>query len=109
MVENPGGTDVGGTVAIVISLAITSLLYYLKLQFPWWPLHAVAYPISTSNTIAGITPALFLSWLVKLLLLRYGGLRAHRTALPLFIGFVVGDATVVLLREVVFAILGYRV
>ena len=109
MVENPGGTDIGGTLAIAISLAITSLLYYLKLQFPWWPLHPVAYPISTSNTIAGITPALFLSWLIKSLLLRYGGLRAHRTALPLFLGFIVGDATVVLIREVMFAIIGQRV
>jgi hypothetical protein len=108
-VENPSGPDLGGTIAIVVSLIITSLLYYLKLQFAWWPLHPVAYPISTSNTIAGITPALFLTWLIKSLLLRYGGLRAHRTALPLFLGFIVGDATVALLREIVFAIIGQRV
>ena len=82
-IENPDGADLGGTLAIAISFVVTALLYYLKLQFAWWPLHPVAYPISTSNTIAGIAPALFLTWLVKLLLLRYGGLRAHRTALPL--------------------------
>jgi hypothetical protein len=69
----------------------------------------VAYPISTSNTIAGITPALFVTWLVKSLLLRYGGLRAHRTALPLFLGLLAGDATVALLRELGFTIVGQRV
>ncbi len=38
-------------------------------------------------------PAILLTWLVKLFLLRYGGLRAHRAALPLFIGLLVGDFT----------------
>ncbi len=108
-IENPSGTDVGGTIAIVVSLIVTSVLYYLKLQFAWWPLHPVAYPISTSNTIAGIAPALFLTWLIKSLLLRYGGLRAHRTALPLFLGLLAGDATVALLREIVFSVVGKRV
>jgi hypothetical protein len=61
-----------------------------------------------SNTIAGITPALFATWLTKGLLLKYGGLRAHRTALPLFLGLLVGDATVSLLREIIFALLGIR-
>lgn len=88
---------------------MTLLLYDLKLRFIWWPLHPVAFPIAMSNTIAGITPALFLTWLIKSLLLRYGGLRAHRTALPLFLGLLAGDATVSLLREVVFAALGRRV
>ena len=107
--ENPAGPQWGGSLAILISLVITAVLYYLKLQFAWWPLHPVAYPISTSNTIAGITPALFVTWLAKSLLLRYGGLRAHRTALPLFLGLLAGDATVALLRELVFTIIGQRV
>ena len=69
----------------------------------------MAYPISTSNTIAGITPALFLTWLVKSLLLRYGGLKAHRTALPLFLGLITGSAVVALVRELVFCIVGKQI
>jgi hypothetical protein len=47
--------------------------------------------------------------LVKLLLLRYGGLRAHRTALPIFLGLLAGDATVSFLLEIAFAIIGQRI
>jgi len=108
VLENPSHTDWSGSLAILVSVCVTSLLYYLKLRFIWWPLHPVAFPIAMSNTIAAITPALFTTWLVKGLLLRYGGLRAHRTALPLFLGLLVGDATVSLLREVVSALLGIR-
>ncbi len=39
-----------------------------------------------------MTPAIFIAWLVKLMLLRYGGLRAHNVAKPLFLGFIVGNA-----------------
>jgi hypothetical protein len=47
--------------------------------------------------------------LVKLLLLRYGGLRAHRTALPIFLGLLAGDATVSFLLEIAFPIIGQRI
>jgi hypothetical protein len=106
---NPTGPEVGGALAMLFSAVVTLLLYWLKLRYVWWPLHPVAFPIAMSNTVAGIAPALFLTWLVKSLLLRYGGLRAHRTALPFFLGLLAGDATVALLRELVFAALGRRV
>jgi hypothetical protein len=107
-VENPSAANVSGVLAMGISAAVTSVLYYLKLRFVWWPLHPLAYPIAMSNTIASITPALFITWAVKSLLLKYGGLRAHRTALPLFLGFLVGEATVSTARALVFEVLGIR-
>ncbi len=54
-------------------------------------------------------PSIVIAWAAKAILLRYGGLRAHRIALPLFLGFLVGDATVILLRELVFLSIGQRV
>jgi hypothetical protein len=41
---------------------------------------------------------------VKLFLLRYGGLRAHRTALPLFLGLIVGDALTSMVWQIVRAL-----
>jgi hypothetical protein len=107
-IENPSAPSVSGLLAMGTSAAITSILYYLKLRFVWWPLHPLAYPIAMSNTIASITPALLLTWAVKSLLLKYGGLRAHRTALPLFLGFLVGEATVSAAQLVVFEAFNLR-
>ena len=39
----------------------------------------------------GTNVACTFGWLMKVLLLRYGGLRAFRVAVPFFIGLVVGD------------------
>jgi hypothetical protein len=38
-------------------------------------------------------PAITISWVLKGVLLRYGGLRAHQRALPFFLGLIVGDAS----------------
>jgi hypothetical protein len=35
-----------------------------------------------------------LTWLIKLLLVRYGGLKAYVRARPLFLGLILGDALV---------------
>jgi len=33
----------------------------------------------------------FTGWLIKTVMLRYGGLKYYRSALPVFIGLIVGD------------------
>ena len=78
----------------------------VKLRFPAWPLHPVAFPLAFCFPIDAMLPAIIVSWLIKLLLLRYGGLRAHRKALPFFLGLLVGSATMSLVQSIVFRIAG---
>jgi len=40
--------------------------------------------------------------LLRALILRYGGLRAHQTALPVFLGLLVGDFAATALRTLAF-------
>jgi len=35
--------------------------------------------------------AFFVSWLIKLILIRSGGLKMHRRASPFFLGLILGD------------------
>jgi len=37
-----------------------------------------------------LIPVVFVTWLIKALLMHYGGLRLHRQALPFFLGLLVG-------------------
>jgi hypothetical protein len=53
--------------------------------------------------------AFFGIWLLKVLLLRYGGIRAHRTALAFFNGLLAGNATGLLVRGMLFLGLGVKV
>jgi hypothetical protein len=98
-VRYPSGTDASSSLAMGFGLVLTLALLWLKLQFQWWPLHPVAFPIALASTVQALRLAIFATWLCKALLLRYGGLRAHRQALPLFLGLLAGGAVEAMLRR----------
>jgi len=104
--RSPAGPNWGGVKAIAVGFGGSVLLMAVKLQFPAWPLHPVAFPLAFCFPIDAMLPAIIISWLIKLLLLRYGGLRAHRRALPFFLGLLVGSATMSLIQSIVFRIAG---
>jgi hypothetical protein len=104
--HDPGGANWSGVQAIGLGFAITVLLMVIKLRFPLWPLHPLAFPLAFSWTIDSLLPAVFVTWLAKALLLRYGGLRAHRRAFPFFLGLIVGSGTISFLQLLLFRALG---
>jgi hypothetical protein len=91
--QSPGGPNYQAASAMVVGALVTVALMWLKLRFPFWPLHPIAFPLALSYSIDYMLPAILVTWIVKLVLMRYGGLRAYRTALPFFIGLIVGDFT----------------
>jgi len=105
-VRYPSGADTSVSLAMGVGLVMTLALMFLKLRFQWWPLHPVALPIAIASTIQALTLVIFVTWLVKALLLRYGGLRAHRTALPFFLGLLAGGAVEAMLRRCLSLLLG---
>lgn len=107
--RDPVGPGWSGVEAIGVGFVGTLLLMALKLRFPAWPVHPVAFPLAFGYPIDVMMPAIIAAFVIKLLILRYGGLRAHRRALPLFLGLLVGSATVELLRSIVFRILGLTI
>lgn len=75
----------------VVGFIIVSLLSLLRTQFTWWPLHPIGYAVGNTDTMTWIWFPMLLGWLFKKLILRYGGIKIYRQALPFFIGLVLGD------------------
>jgi hypothetical protein len=89
--NNPTTTDWSGITALGTGAGIALTLAALRAQFLWWPLHPIGYMAANSWGMHWNWGSFTLGWLLKVLLLRYGGLRAFRAAVPFFIGLVVGD------------------
>jgi hypothetical protein len=70
---------------------LTLLLAAMRMRFLWWNLHPVGYAISGSWAINPMIGSIFVGWLLKWIVLKYGGLRWHRKAIPLFLGLVLGE------------------
>jgi len=104
-ISQPTGMNRGMTGAIGFGMVLTWLLLFLKLRFTWWPLHPIAYPTSDCNAMHFYTVVMLIVWITKLLLIRYGGLRAYRRALLFFLGLIVGQFSAQILRTGIFLLL----
>ncbi len=78
-------------VAIAVGFFITLLLNALRVRLAWFPFHPVGYAVSSSWSLSLLWLPLLIAWIIKLFLLRYGGLRAYRQALPFFLGVILGE------------------
>ncbi len=80
--------------AIWIGFGIAFLLQWMRVRLPWWPLHPLAFAVTSSWEINLVWGPLFLAWLFKSLILRYGGRGGFHKALPFFVGLMLGQFTV---------------
>jgi hypothetical protein len=80
-----------GTLFTGIGAVICVLLGVLRLRLSWWPFHPVGYVLANSLPIEyGLVP-MFIAWIAKVNVTRYGGLKLYRATLPLAVGLIIGD------------------
>ncbi len=90
-ITNPTETDVNGVAAMGTGAVITALLGVMRLRFWWWPFHPIGYMAAMSWGLYWFWAPFLVGWACKTIVLRYGGLRLYRSAIPLAIGFIVGE------------------
>jgi len=92
--ETPRRAGFGPSVAIGVGTLTALWLFAMRVQYLWWPFHPVGYAIAGSWSINLCWMPMLIAWLAKVTILRYGGLRLMRQAMPLFLGLIVGEAMV---------------
>ena len=80
--------------AIGVGFGIAALLQTLRIALPWWPLHPLAYAVSSSWQVNLVWLPLTMAWVIKSVLLRFGGMRAFKNSLPFFFGLMLGQFVV---------------
>jgi len=91
----PTQAELGGWLFTAIGAGIMALLLIVRHRFLWWPLHPLGFPISAESFMMGyIWFSVFLAWLIKVVILKYGGPRTYRSTRPFFIGAILGQFVV---------------
>lgn len=85
----PPETNVG--IAALIGMSFTFGLNALRLRIIGFPFHPVGYAIASSWGMSVLWVPMLLAWIIKGVLLRYGGLGLYRRSLPFFYGVIVGE------------------
>jgi len=85
------GSDSIAIISTMIGFLLTIFLSVLRMRFIWWKLHPVAYPLSTSWSMNMLWFSFLSGWAIKAIILKYGGIRVYRKALPFFLGLILGE------------------
>jgi len=80
-----GWMAIGGILMFLFTLARTHLL--------WWPIHPVGLALGLAGPFAWVWFNVFIAWLLKVMILRYTGIRGYKTIRPFFLGLVLGGFT----------------
>jgi len=80
-----------GVAAIGIGAAIALVLARLSVSIYGFPFHPAGYAIGMAFGMDYIWMPVMISWLAKVLILRYWGLKGYRTVIPFFVGLVLGE------------------
>jgi hypothetical protein len=91
--QHPVAMDMRGWVFTGVGGAIEGFLMFAQHRFYWWPLHPVGFVISVGWLTGQIWFSVFVAWLLKSIIVKYGGARAFNVAKPLFLGLILGEAT----------------
>ena len=80
-----------GPVFFAVGVGFTILLAYMRYSYFWWPFHPLGYALCYSWTIMVFWFPCFVAWLLKVVLMRYGGMKTYLRARPFMLGMIMGE------------------
>ena len=106
--QYPKESNYPATLFIGLGGVFTVFLMGMQRRFIWWPFHPAGYALGASWGMIHVWTSVLLGWAIKGIVLRYGGLRAYRNAVPFFIGLILGEQIIICLWSILGAVLGIR-
>lgn len=85
----PATHDRAGNLAL--GFGVATALTVLRLLFTWWPLHPVGYLLFGLFPSVALWFSIFLGWLAKCVVVRFGTASLYERCKPIFLGLVLGE------------------
>jgi hypothetical protein len=89
--ENAIGPSLSGGLWMLAGGVVMLLLMVARHHFVGWPLHPLGFAVAPGWTMNVLWSSILLAWLIKRLVLRFGGARTYERTKPFFLGLVMGQ------------------
>jgi hypothetical protein len=86
---------------------LTFLMMVARSRFMWFPLHPLGYLMSLSYPMYALWFSIFLGWLAKVVITKFGGSDTYRKTVPMFLGLALGDVVMMITWLIVDGIMGH--
>ena len=81
----PGlGFFTGGGVAM-------GVMMWARQRLPWWPFHPIGFPIAANGMMNHVWFSVFLAWMLKKIVLKFGGAGMYHRSQSFFLGLIAGQ------------------
>lgn len=90
-IEAPLSMNTGDLQAMGLGGLLAATCLWLRARFLWWPFGPIGLVMGSTYAMNRIWFSVMLGWLSKTMVLRLGGLRGYRAALPFFLGLLFGE------------------
>lgn len=72
-------------------MAFTVFLAWMRTQHVWWPFSPLGFALSGSWSMIVFWWPIFIAWLIKSVIIRYGGMKVYLNFRPFFLGLILGE------------------
>ena len=92
---NPEQTEMTNIIFTEIGFLFTGLIWWIRRISPFFPFHHSGFAIAgITRTFRLVWFSVFISWLIKSISLKYGGVGLYRKIYPFFLGLIFGEYVV---------------
>jgi hypothetical protein len=91
LIQNPVSTEWWRFGWLVAGAAAMYGLTAANALFSWWPFHPLGFAIGPTQPVVDLWFSVFLGWLLKVSLLRYGGYRLYHRLTYVLLGAILGQ------------------
>jgi len=102
------GVSSSAVTAAAAGGAVVVALHWLRTAFVGFPLNPSAFAFAMTYAIDFFWIDFIIAWIIKGLLLRYGGMRLYRQAMPFFLGLILGEFVTSSAWTIVGAVMGLQ-
>jgi hypothetical protein len=106
--DNPQPVRYQAILAAVFGAIILGGLQWMRIAFVGFPLNPSAFAFAMTYAIDFFWLDFMLAWAFKGLILRYGGMRLYRRAMPFFLGLILGEFVTSSFWTIVGAVMGLQ-
>ena len=93
LIRYPSEPQLWGWLNMVIGAVVMLGLTLARWYYARWPLHPLGYPVGPTWIMDHLWFNMFLAWLIKILVLKYGGTELYDKTRPFFLGLILGQLT----------------
>ena len=103
---DPTGPSFTGWLWTLFGAGVMTLLLIARHHLTGWPFHPLGFAVSGGWTMSIAWSSILVAWLIKILVLRYGGAGTYQRSRPFLMGLIIGQFVVAGLWLIVDAFTG---